>query len=160
MKNVVVYYSLTQFNEKVAKEVSRHFRCKSIKITEKKQRGKGLLLYLIGGFEAFTKKETEIDEIECDFENYENVILVSPIWAGHIPPAVRTFLKKFKDKIKNLVVISVSGMGDRNKNFKNDFKEFLNGLPPHMLFLTEKEVKDESYKDLLKGFYEKISKTQ
>ncbi len=153
MKNLIVYYSLTGFNEQVASELSKSLRCKSIKVIEAEKRlTSGFFLYFVGGFQAITKRVVKIEPISIDLSDYERTILFTPIWAGHLPPATRAFLSQYKDKINTLKVVSVSGLGDRNKGFKKDIEDILKKELSGCLFLTEAEVKDGNYKEKLKTY--------
>lgn len=153
MKNLIVYYSLTGFSEQVASELSKSLGCKSIKIMEVGKRpSSGFFLYFVGGFQAITKRTVKIEPIAIDLSEYERTILFTPIWAGHLPPATRTFLSQYKDKINKLEVVSVSGLGDKNQAFKKDIEDMLKKEPIDCLFLTEAEVKNGDYKEKLKKF--------
>jgi hypothetical protein len=81
------------------------------------------------------------------------VILFTPIWAGCLPPATRTFLKKYGNKIKNLEVVSVSGFGNKNRGFIGDVNKTIGRDIPKALFITENNVKDGSYRGILEKFF-------
>ena len=65
---------------------------------DKKNR-KGKLVFLTGGYAALREKLTEI-VVEKTIGNYDFIVIGSPVWAGKISPAIRTFLIKndFSDK--------------------------------------------------------------
>ena len=103
MKDIVVFYSLTGNHKKAAEIVSKMLQCNSVEIEETFKRSKaGLFKYILNGFEAATKKTSEIKSVNEDFLSYERVVFLTPVWAGKLPPPSRAFLNKYKDKIKNI----------------------------------------------------------
>lgn len=104
MKNLIIYYSKTGNNEYLAKEISNRLACKSEKILEKKKR---TMLTLIK--EMIFKKPPEICDINNKINQYNNIIIISPVWGGIIASPVITFINKYKNEIQNYMVITVSG---------------------------------------------------
>jgi len=92
MKTLVVYFSLTGSTEFVAKIISEQLNADLCEVVDKKHK-KGKLIYLKGGAAAFREKLTKI-EVNKSIENYDLIIIGSPIWAGKITPAIRTFLSQ------------------------------------------------------------------
>lgn len=90
MKTLVVYFSLTGSTEFVAKIISNNLDADLCEVIDKKHK-KGKLIYLKGGAAAIREKLTEIEAAKS-IENYDLIIVGSPIWAGKITPAIRTFL--------------------------------------------------------------------
>ena len=90
MKTLVVYFSLTGSTEFVAKIISNNLDADLCEVIDKKHK-KGKLIYLKGGAAAIREKLTEIEATKST-ENYDLIIVGSPIWAGKITPAIRTFL--------------------------------------------------------------------
>ena len=92
MKTLVVYFSLTGSTEFVAKIISEQLDADLCEVIDRKHK-KGKLIYLKGGSAAFREKLTKI-EVDKSIENYDFIIVGSPIWAGKITPAIRTFLSQ------------------------------------------------------------------
>jgi flavodoxin len=90
MKTLVVYFSLTGSTEFVAKIISEQLKADLCEVVDKKHK-KGKLIYLKGGSASIREKLTKI-EVTRSIENYDLIIVGSPIWAGKITPAIRTFL--------------------------------------------------------------------
>jgi len=98
MKTLVVYYSKTGNTKYVAEKIAENLGAEISEITDKKNR-KGKLNFVKSGYESIRKKLTEI-EVNKKINGYDFVIVGSPVWAGKIAPAARTFLVKndFADK--------------------------------------------------------------
>lgn len=153
MKNLIVYYSLNGANERVAMKLKEIVNCDVEKIIEPVNRH-GFIMFIRSGYEAITRKMTRIEPLNKEIKDFDRIILVSPVWAGRLPPSTRTFLVEYKADLKDLVFVSVSSNGDGNKNILSDIEE-IHGkkLDNHML-LTEKESRTSSYILRLKEFAE------
>jgi flavodoxin len=92
MKTLVVYFSLTGSTEFVAKIISEQLHADLCEVVDKKHKN-GKLIYIKGGAASFREKLTKI-EVNKSIENYDLIIVGSPIWAGKITPAIRTFLSQ------------------------------------------------------------------
>ena len=90
LKTVVVYFSLTGSTEFEAKKISEQLNADLCEVIDKKHK-KGKLIYLRGGAASLREKLTKI-EITKPIEDYNFFVVGSPIWAGKITPAIRTFL--------------------------------------------------------------------
>jgi flavodoxin len=154
MRLLILYYTRTGHNEKLCQELQQALGCPMEKIIEPVDRS-GLWKFILSGWEAVRKKTTAIAPIENDLAFYDVVILGTPFWAGNLPPATRTFLRQYKDKIKRMSAISVSGMGDKNKNALASLEAELGKNVDPYLFLSEKEFIQGTYKKdldtLIKG---------
>jgi flavodoxin len=90
MKTLVIYFSLTGSTEFVAKIISKQLKADLCEVVDKKHK-KGKLIYLKGGAASIREELTKI-EVSKSIEDYDLIIVGSPIWAGKITPAIRTFL--------------------------------------------------------------------
>lgn len=155
MRNcLVVFYSRTGRTKLVAFKIAQMLNCEIEEIVDLKNRS-GIVGWLISGFDAATKKLTTINPITKNLDSYDNIILCSPVWASSVPPAVRTFLITFKEKIKNIsCVATMSGIG-ANKMFKE--VEALSGknLKAAVAIKTI-ELKTENYLEKLRGFINQL----
>lgn len=105
---LIVYYSLTGRTEKVINEISSRIECAVEKIIDKKRR-KGFLGFLFSGRDALLERQTQIEKPATDLSKYNLIIVATPVWAGNITPALRTYLNLFKGKFKKIAVVITSG---------------------------------------------------
>jgi multimeric flavodoxin WrbA len=153
MKNLIVYYSLNGANERVAMKLKEIINCDAEKIIEPINRH-GFIMFIRSGYEAIMKKITKIKPLNNEIKNFDRIILVSPVWAGRLPPPTRTFLVEYKPDLKDLAFVSVSGNGDGNKNILSDIEEIHGKKLDNYMLLTEKESRTSSYIGRLKEFAE------
>lgn len=101
MKVLVAFYSRDGHTWEVAKKVAEALNAEIDEIIDKKSR-KGILGFLIAGYEATREKTTEIS-FEKDPSDYDLVILGGPTWNSRVTPAIRTYLLRNREKIKEAV---------------------------------------------------------
>ena len=104
MKTLVVFYSRSGTTKRVAQEVAKALNADIDEVIDKKSR-KGILGFLRAGYDATRGKTTEI-EFEKDPSGYDLVVIGTPVWNGRVTPAIRTYLLRNREKIKNAAFFS------------------------------------------------------
>ncbi|MDH5683274.1 MAG: hypothetical protein OEZ20_02280 [candidate division WOR-3 bacterium] len=155
MKILITYYSRTGVNESVCKSLQSKLDCDIEPIIDTKNR-KGLWGLLICGFDATFKKMSKIGAIEKDPGNYDLVIVSTPIWAGTITPAIRTYVFENKDKFKKVAFVSVSGSGEENKKVLPDFESLANKKVITSLLLRRWAVRKGTHQEKVESFVKEI----
>ncbi len=118
-KDLITYFSKTGNNKFIAEKLAKTLQgdIREIKVTPKSFLP--LLLF------SFLKISPSIKPIPV--EEYERIILLSPIWMGNVVSPIRGFLKKHRGKIKSLVYITVCGGNEEDKDgqfgYERVFKE-------------------------------------
>ncbi|WNZ30377.1 MAG: NAD(P)H-dependent oxidoreductase [Candidatus Bathyarchaeota archaeon] len=117
MKTLVVYFSLTGNTKFVAEKIAEQFGADLCEVTDKTFKV-GKMLFIKGGMAALREKLSDIEAVES-IEDYDLVIVGSPVWAGKIAPPIRTFLVNNNFSGKQ-VAFFVSIGGDKpEKTFEN-----------------------------------------
>lgn len=82
---------------------------------------------------------TEISTPRYDPRSYDRIVVISPIWAATITPAVRTYLKEHNSSIHEITLIVQGGFSDAGASKKEveDMGFKLNGV----LGLMDKDEK-------------------
>jgi len=123
MKNIVVYYSNKGSNKFLAERIARRLNCD---IEAIRPRINVFLLFLL-------KVNAGIRPLKHKMKDYDQVILCGPIWVGRFIPPLKSFVKKYKNDIKNLVFVSCCGSAFDKKDEKFGhnlvFKEVKEILP-------------------------------
>jgi flavodoxin len=107
MKILVAYYSKTGNTRKVALGIAQALKTDIDEIIDLKKRS-GIIGWLIGGRDAMKERQTQITATKNP-EDYDLVIIGTPIWAWNSTPAIRTYITQFKDKLKKVVFFTTSG---------------------------------------------------
>jgi len=127
MRSLTVFYSLTGNCRKIANELNKKYRSDIIELKLKKGFKKPKMNFtniLIGGFQAVTKKTPKIKHLDINLNDYNQIILGTPVWASTMSPAIRTFLKKYNIENKKIIIFA-SYKGEIGNTF-SDIKEILN----------------------------------
>jgi hypothetical protein len=100
----VVYFTRTGTSKSVAEKIANKLSCEAIQITDN-MNWKGIIGFIKGGYYASQNKDVDI-KINENLDGADEIIVVTPLWAGVVAPAIKTFLKTTSlDKI-HLVVTS------------------------------------------------------
>ncbi len=116
MKTAVVYYSLQGNIRYVAEKVSAKLGADLIElIPVKAYPDKGMKKFIWGGSAVTFKKKPELEPYSFNADDYDLVILGTPVWASGFTPPLRTFLEDNDLTGKKIAVIASSAGGDPSK---------------------------------------------
>lgn len=146
---LVVYYSRSNTTRIAAEKLAKKLNCDITEIISKKN-FQGLFGWLAGGKTAMAEKMVDIIEPELKPENYEIVILCSPVWASNMAPPVRKWLTDNKEKCKKIAyLLTLSGGGADNALEK---MTNLGGSPVKTVHFTDLERKSDVWVEKLAAF--------
>ena len=153
MKDIVVYFTGTGKNKKVAEAIKEYLKCDVIEVKDKLKRN-----FLRDSFYSLIGASVEIEPKTFDFKDYERVFIVTPIWAFNIPAPMRTFLTRNKDAIKDreIVFVSSCGLGEKNRPVINKLSKILGKNVSASLLIEETNVDSQVYKDIISKFLDNI----
>jgi flavodoxin len=154
MKILVVYYSRTGTTKIVAEKLAKKLNADLEAVVDQQNR-QGMLNWIIAGFHAASKKTTQINQLQSDLQNYDLVIIGTPIWVGSVTPAIRTFFNKNQEAIKKSAFFTVSGGTDTQKCL-DQLSELASTKPLACFSVTEKQVKSNKHLPLVTEFAAKI----
>lgn len=109
MKTLVIYYSYTGHTEKLANDIAAKEGVDILEIRDRVKPGK-TAAYLGGCFKALCMKPGEIEPFEADLSMYEKIVIMSPVWAGHLTPPVNRVFELLPAGLE-LEIIAVSASG-------------------------------------------------
>ncbi len=103
MKTIVVYYSYTGTTKKYVEKIKDRINCDLLEIKPKQDiKVKGFTSYIVGGVKSMKKQTPELVEYSFNQDDYDFIIIASPVWAFTYAPAMRTFLQH--ENIENKIV--------------------------------------------------------
>ena len=95
-KILIVYYSLTGNTKFIAETIQEILKAEIQEIKPKKDvKPKGAMRYFWGGYKATMKKKPSLEPIEKNPNNYDVIIIGTPVWAWTIAPPIRSFLTQY-----------------------------------------------------------------
>lgn len=93
-KTIVLFYSLEGNTRKVGELLSKDLDLPLEEIKPVKEiSSSGFSKYLWGGSQVIMNKKPDLVEIKTDLDDYDTVILGSPIWAGSFTPPIKSLLE-------------------------------------------------------------------
>ncbi|MEA1976150.1 MAG: hypothetical protein U9N10_11575 [Bacillota bacterium] len=104
MSYKVVYFSRTGGCKKIAKDIGKNLNLPVIEVKDDKN-WSGIFGWFKAGYFSTREKLVNI-KVSEPLKMEDNLIVVTPLWAGKITPAIRTVLKKFELDRIDLVVSS------------------------------------------------------
>lgn len=117
MKYKVVFFTRTNNSKRIADKISEKLSCDAIQIIDNKN-WKGIFGFIKAGYYSSTNKSVDI-KILGNLDAVDEYIVVTPLWAGGIAPATRTFLRTTPlDKV-HLVVTSDGGQIKNRSGYKS-----------------------------------------
>lgn len=80
---------------------------------------------LVYGYKTMAKKKMKYEEVNIDFSKYDEIVLVSPVWAGSVNAFMRQFLESNQFHGKKVTIIGSCDGG--YKNYFESFKSVIDG---------------------------------
>lgn len=112
MKILLVYYSLDGNTDFVAQTIAKETGADVVRLHQVKEPPEGLGKYLIGGQEALSRRDVEIYSYrDLNPQDYDTIILGTPVWAGTYAPALRTYLNRYPFENKGVYLFATSQSG-------------------------------------------------
>lgn len=135
MDNIkVMYYSKSGSCKRVATKIAKELSCDVDEIKSNRKIG-----FLKGAYMAIRKKLADITYID-NLNEFDKVVLITPVWADTIPPTTRAFLQHEQSNIKELYIVARSASSDPEKTIIK-IKEICN--PKNSFGITEKHSSED-----------------
>ena len=116
MKKLVVYYSLSGNTKEAAIKIAKAVGADLLELETVKNMPKGFAAQIIvGGGQVMMKYIPELKPFDKNVEEYDEIILGSPIWNSKGVPAVNAFLKDESAAAKVTSLFFLSGGGEVQK---------------------------------------------
>ncbi len=151
-KTLILYYSYEGNTEKLANDLANTFDIKCAKLQPiKKFNKQGFAKYVWGGFQVISKRRPKLKPLNIDFDNFNNIIIASPIWAGQVTPAIYSFIKNNELNNKNISLFYTHKGG--NKKVIDKFIKITQVNLNNIIDCPNVETDYENQKDRLLEWY-------
>lgn len=116
MKPLIIYFSRSANNEKLAMQLQQHLNCPVKVILETNRKRSNFSLF----FNILLGLDTPIVTPDIPFQDYDWFILVAPIWAGRIAGPMQTFIRNNARYLKTISFATLCGgrPGQQEKIFR------------------------------------------
>ena len=105
----ILYYSYSGKTKALAEKMAAESGAQLFEIRETKKRN-GFTAYLPGVFQAMHYRRTAIEPVAADLSEFDEIVVMGPIWAGHPAPAVNSIIDLLPAG-KTVSLICTSGRG-------------------------------------------------
>lgn len=120
--NLIIVHSTSK--NKRSLEIASRIQGNTLRIEHVKKILKLFLFQLITyGYQTVANKHVDIKPMDIDFDQYSDIYLVSPVWAGRVNAYMRQFLIEHPFENKRVHIIGSCEGG--YKNYFNSFKKFI-----------------------------------
>jgi flavodoxin len=154
MKTLIVYYSRTGTTKRAAEALASVLGADIEAIVDTAD-WSGLTGYLKAGRAGLKKTLTKIEETAKRPNDYDLVVLASPVWAGFMAAAVRTYIEKHKAVLPAVAMLVTQGAKSRQRIF-DDAAAYVGKPFAAELFLTTKEVRQDQAAGKIKQFADRL----
>lgn len=160
MKTAIVYYSMSGNVKSVAEKLSAMLNADMIEIKPAKAfPDKGFGKFFWGGKSAVMGETPDLEPYPFNADEYETVIIGSPIWASNFAPPVRTFLCDNRDVLKGKKLAAFfcqSGNGADKAEKKMCALLGIDSLSASLVMIDPLTKTDFEYEEKIKAFAENI----
>ena len=125
MKILVVYYSLDGNTKYLAECIAESVGADVLRLMPVKDIKNNKMKYFFGGKQASFRVKPELQSFDVNIEEYDLIIIGTPVWAFTMTPAVRSFLSTRSLENKKIGLFSCHS-GGRGIAIKH-MKELLEG---------------------------------
>ncbi len=128
MSKIITYYTRDGNSRQAANILSDKFECDIIELKEIKMRKKNIWGFLKCGMDTkLGRKSLLINDVKKEFAGFDEIYIVTPIWAGSYVPAINTLLSDIdmKDKTIYMYACQADKKLSALKNVKARFKKVL-----------------------------------
>lgn len=126
MKTIIIYYGYGSHTRMIAERIKKALECDILEIKPKVQYSSDYQTVVDQTTDNRETKETpEIEDININLDDYDKVILGTPVWWYTITPPIRTFLKNY-DLSGKIVIPFATNAGWLGSTFE-EIRELCNG---------------------------------
>ena len=95
MKAIIIYYSLDGNVKLLSETMALEIGADLLPLKLKQEiKSTGFMKYFWGGKQVFMKETPALESINLNVNNYDLIILGTPVWAASYTPALKSFLEK------------------------------------------------------------------
>ena len=129
MKTAIIYYSFSGNNKLLAETLADRLSADLIRITEPYKRGAWRILW-----DMLFCRTPKINPVELNYEDYDHVMIMAPIWDFRIANPMKTFLKKYGPKLREYSFITLCiGRKGQEEVIHNQLEEWTHKAPMTMV---------------------------
>ncbi len=113
-KIIVVYYTFEGSTKSMAELLTQHLNADLLELKPVKElKSKGFSKFILGGFQVMIGKKPELKPLNKNLDEYDIILVGSPIWAGTYTPPIKSLLEEDYIKGKKVAYFYTHQGGDK-----------------------------------------------
>ena len=114
MKTIILFYSFSGKTKKLAGQKANELKADIEEVIEVKKSSL-FKAFTVGAFGAIRRKKSEIQPIKAGLGNYDQIIIMVPVWAANPAPVFNNMVELLPSG-KKVELVMVSGGGGTRKS--------------------------------------------
>lgn len=125
MKTLIIYYSFDGNTKFIAQSIQKEISCDLLELKPSNEiKTHGFMKFFWGGKQVLMKETPALLEYNTQFDDYDLIIIGTPVWSYTFAPPLRTFFTK-KHFLNKKVALYCSHEGGMKNTFMKMEKELL-----------------------------------
>jgi flavodoxin len=149
LKHLIVYYSRTGTTKRVAQAICLHLQGDCEEVIDTKPRT-GIFGYLRAGRDVGAKALTTLQKLQYNPQDYDIVILGSPVWRNSVSTPIRTYISLYKEQFKYVAFFCTQK--SEKRDVLKELRELCDQIPLASLCINEKNVKQNKFQEDVESF--------
>ena len=114
-RSIIIFYSYEGNTRFIAHTIAKEIRADILELKPKKDmNSKGFMKYFWGGKSVMLKQKPKLEPYDFTPDNYDFILIGTPVWSFTFTPALRTFFSQISIKNKKIAVFCCHEGGMRN----------------------------------------------
>lgn len=155
MRTLVAYHSHSGHTRRAAQALAARIGADLAEIRPADGRFRGPIGLLRAVIAAWRARPAPIAPVEARLEDYDLVVVGTPIWAGHISPPAREFLMASKGRLRDYATLSTCA-GTGLPEAGEDMARIMGPSPRAVLDLTRRDEGTPAFREKLETFVREI----
>ena len=159
MKTAIVYYSMSGNTKYAAEKIAQELNGDCIQLEPvKAYPSQGAKKYIWGGKSAMMGEKPSLKPYEFHEDQYDRIILATPVWASSFAPPVRTFIAEHPgiSNKKIAALICFKGGGGDKALEKMRTCLGIDHFEAELILIDPKDQPDQKNQDQIHAFCEKL----
>jgi flavodoxin len=146
MKTLIVYYSFTENNKKLADHVRKNLDCDMVGIeTVRKRSGLSIMLDMMFG------RKPAIKPVPYYLRDYDHIIFIAPVWGGKIAMPMKSYMIDEKHNIRRYSFMTLcGGVRGQKEKIHNELTTLVGKQPARVCELWINNLLTAEKKDTIK----------
>jgi hypothetical protein len=160
-KILISYYSRTGTTEKLSLMLKEALSGHDVDIERiiDSNLYSGIPGFVTAVFLSMARRSSRIIPPKKDPADYDDVVVMSPLWVGHISAPVRAYLNLYLKRIKNFSYICTAADISSDRTWKDLFTSF-GCSPKNYLIVSKKAVLNSEVKNELDSFVGRLTQAE